>query len=179
MQGIEDNAERSKSEDGVTMKDKERPSPQGRLGYELTCAEHAFRMAIDDILRPLELTAPQYAALSWIYYDPGISNAALARSVFVTPQTMHVMIAKLEARGLIKRSPDPNHGRILETILLPAGEAILSEAEEWVSNFEQEVAEALDPEAARHIKSAMASLFEIANRFLNQRQPRKLGELSS
>jgi len=143
------------------MKAGERASPKGRLGYELTCAEHAFRIGMDEILRPLGLTAPQYAALLWIKFDPGISNARLAKCVFVSSQTMQVMLAKLESRGLVTRSPDPSHGRILKTELLPDGEEILSKAEERTRHFEEAVSSALNPREAQYLTATMAKFFEV------------------
>ena len=43
---------------------------------------------MDDGLRILALTTPQYAALAAIAELPGISGAALAKRCFVTPQTI-------------------------------------------------------------------------------------------
>jgi DNA-binding MarR family transcriptional regulator len=59
-----------------------------RLGYALKRAQHALRVSMDEVLRPLGLTTPQYAVLCAIEADPGISNASLARAAFVTAQTM-------------------------------------------------------------------------------------------
>jgi DNA-binding MarR family transcriptional regulator len=48
-----------------------------RVGYQLKRAQHLLRLATDAALRPLNLTTPQYAALSAIAEVPGASNAAL------------------------------------------------------------------------------------------------------
>ena len=49
--------------------------PPIQFGYLLKRAQHAFRTRIDDALRPLGLTAPQYAVLSAV--DP-ITGASCA-----------------------------------------------------------------------------------------------------
>jgi DNA-binding MarR family transcriptional regulator len=56
---------------------------------------------------------------------PGMSNAQLARQSLVTPQTMNVIVGRLEAAGLIVRAPHAAHGRILRAHLTALGEATL------------------------------------------------------
>ena len=94
------------------------------LGYTLKKTQHALRMQMDELLKSLELTTPQYAVLSQLALNPGISNAQLARSSFVTAQTMHGIVSNLEKRRLLKRKRDPNHGRILSAELTKQGKII-------------------------------------------------------
>jgi DNA-binding MarR family transcriptional regulator len=91
---------------------------------------------MDKVLRSLGLTAPQYAVLSVIELDPGISSAALARAAFVTAQTMQGIVANLERAGLLKRRIDPSHGRILRGELTKKGAKILREAHTRVKEIE-------------------------------------------
>jgi len=60
-----------------------------RIGYELKRAQHALRLGMDEELRGLGVTTPQYAAMSVLAEEPGLSNAQLARRSSVTPQTMN------------------------------------------------------------------------------------------
>lgn len=99
-----------------------------QTGYALKRAQLALRTSMDDALRPLDLTAPQFAVLSAIEEKPGQSNASLAREAFVTPQTMQAIIANLEKAGLLERAPDPGHGRILQTELTKKGREVLRHA---------------------------------------------------
>ena len=103
-----------------------------RFGYALKRAQHALRIAMDDALRPLALTTPQYSVLSALEAEPGMSNAGLARAAFVTPQTMHGLLTNLERSALIARDADPDHGRILRTQLTDRGLQLLTEAHERV-----------------------------------------------
>jgi len=98
------------------------------VGYALKQAQHSLRIRLDDALRPLGLTAPQYAALAVTANEPGISGAHLARRCFVTSQTMNGIIANLESAGLVERRPDPNHGRILRATLTRSGTTLLGRA---------------------------------------------------
>ena len=97
---------------------------RSRVGYEVKRVQHALRLEMDEMLRGLGVTTPQYAALSVLAEEPGISNAALARRSFVTPQTMNQILVRLEAAGLIERRPHPEHGRVLQAFLTEEGERL-------------------------------------------------------
>jgi DNA-binding MarR family transcriptional regulator len=93
----------------------------GSVGYELKRVQHDLRLYMDAELRELDVTTPQYAALSVLAEEPGISNAALARRTFVTPQTMNQIMLRLEAAGLVERRAHPEHGRVLQAYLTEEG----------------------------------------------------------
>lgn len=132
------------------------PDPMAkRLGYALKRAQHALRMRTDEALRPLALTAPQYAVLSAIELDPGISSAALARAAFVTPQTMQGIVANLERNGLLRRKADPNHGRILRGELTTSGRKVLRQAHARVTEIEEVIITTLRPGEAASFASRL------------------------
>lgn len=109
---------------------------KGLFGYKLKNTQHALRLQMDETLRALELTTPQYAVLAQLELKPGTSNAALARSAFITAQTMHGIVSNLEKRGLVQRKSDPEHGRILCTELTEQGCNIVAQAHEIIRNVE-------------------------------------------
>jgi DNA-binding MarR family transcriptional regulator len=110
---------------------------KGLLGYKLKKTQHALRLRMDEALGLLELTTPQYAVLAQLELDPGISNAVLARRSFITPQTMHGIVSKLEARGLMCRKSHPDHGRILCAELTEKGVNVVQEAHHIVRTVEE------------------------------------------
>jgi len=91
------------------------------VGYALKRAATALRSAMEAALRPLDLTVPQYACLEVLAQRPGLSNAELARAVFVTRQSMNLVLRGLEKRGLVTRADSAPHGRALPTELTEAG----------------------------------------------------------
>ena len=99
-----------------------------RLGYALKRAQHALRVSMDEALRPCHLTTPQYAVLSAVEAEDGLSNARLARAAFVTAQAMQGVLANLERDGFIRRPPDPHHGRVLRSELTARGRKVLARA---------------------------------------------------
>jgi DNA-binding MarR family transcriptional regulator len=109
----------------------------GNLGYLLKRAQQAFRTRMDEALRPLGITAPQYSVLSSLAIEPGISSARLARVAFVTAQSMQGIVANLEKLSLVVREASPHHGRILESRLTAEGRAVLARAHRCAQKIEE------------------------------------------
>jgi len=110
---------------------------ENRVGYELKRVQHDLRLGMDGTLKELDMTAPQYAALSVLAEEPGLSNAALARRSFVTPQTMNQILVRLEAAGLVERHAHPEHGRVLQAHLTEEGERLRQKCAERVDTIEE------------------------------------------
>jgi DNA-binding MarR family transcriptional regulator len=110
--------------------------------------QHALRMSMDEALRPLSLTTPQYAVLCAIEAEPGISNARLARAAFVTAQTMQGVLSNLERDELLKRVADPTHGRILRSQLTTRGRQVVAHAHTAVRSAEDVMVKSFGEQAA-------------------------------
>ena len=110
---------------------------EGSVGYELKRAQHDLRLSMDGTLKGLGVTTPQYAALSVLAEEPGLSNAALARRSFVTPQTMNQILVRLEEAGLVERRAHPEHGRVLQAYLTEEGERLRRKCAERVDVIER------------------------------------------
>lgn len=114
-----------------------------RLGYELKRAQQALRASMDQALEELGLTTPQYAALAALEDTPGVSSAELARRSFVTPQTMHAIVAGLERRGLLTRAAIPGRGRLLAAELSEDGRHVVDRAHGVVRAIEERMSAGL------------------------------------
>ncbi len=126
------------------------------VGYQLKRVQHALRARMDDLLRRLELTTPQYAALTVISAHPGLSGNKIAQQCFVTPQTMNLILTNLEERALIVRRPHPEFGRLLQTFLTPEGEQRLQESTHGVDQIEATMLAHLTHEQAMHLAHELA-----------------------
>jgi DNA-binding MarR family transcriptional regulator len=141
------------------------PAPvDRRLGYVLKRAQQALRTSMDEELRPLGLTSPQYAVLSALDLEPGISSAALARAAFVTPQTMHGIVANLAKEGLLRREADPEHGRILRSVLTSRGAGALRRAHDVVNAVEARMTASLSREKQAELAAGLALCAESLSR---------------
>lgn len=95
------------------------------IPYLLKRAQQAAKASLDEALKPAGVSASQAAVLRRLAEAPGLSGAELARRCWVTAQTMNELIAGMESAGLVHREADPSHGRIVRTLLTPAGEQVL------------------------------------------------------
>lgn len=94
---------------------------QGWIGYQLKFTQNRLRLRLEAKLAGTGVSPSQNAVLLAIAENPRMSNAALARAAFVTPQSMQGMLVTLERDGFIVRTPHPGHGRIIMTELTDAG----------------------------------------------------------
>ncbi|UVI36154.1 MarR family winged helix-turn-helix transcriptional regulator [Brevibacterium spongiae] len=125
------------------------------LGYQLKHLQTALRSRMDETLRPLELTTPQYNCLEQLRRRPGASNSELARGGFVTRQTMNTLVRGLQERGLITRPAKAESGRVLPTRLTPAGEELLDQAVSRVEVITARMASPLDEETRTKVTEAL------------------------
>lgn len=107
------------------------------LLYAVKQVELAVRAHLEDVLRPVGVTTPQYTALTVLDRHAGLTSAELARNSFVTPQAMRDVVAALENRGLIARHHDPAHRRRLLITLTPEGRALLAATHGAVDALEE------------------------------------------
>jgi len=116
-----------------------RSDQERRVGNLLKRLQAGLRNAMDGVLLERGLTTPQYAALSALEREPGISNAELARRSFVTPQTMIRIVDNLESMGLIRRASHPTHGKVLMTTLTKSGAKLVASCHEDVARVEAQL----------------------------------------
>ena len=88
-----------------------------------------YRARMDDELRPKGTTTAQMQVLFAIRGAPGSSGAQLARSCYITPQTMQALLKHLEKAGLIARGKDAVNDRIVTTRITEAGERLAQAVE--------------------------------------------------
>lgn len=126
------------------------------VGYVLKQAATALRAGMDDVLRPLELSVPQYACLELLGERPGLSNAELARGAFVTRQSMNGVLRGLQERGLVTRPSTAPHGRALPSQLTAAGHRKLTTARTAVRAVEQRMLAHLGAPEQRRLRNDLA-----------------------
>lgn len=124
-----------------------------RIGYRLKQAQSVLRARMDQSLREIGLSVPQYATLELIRRTPGVTNAQLARDAFITRQSMNTMLQSLQRRGLIERHEANEGGRQMPTRLTAEAEELLADAEAHVTTIEAEM-------VARMSEAQQAELLE-------------------
>ncbi|MCW4457730.1 MarR family winged helix-turn-helix transcriptional regulator [Microbacterium sp. MPKO10] len=137
------------------------PDDLGALvGYRLKETQSVLRARMDEVLREIGLTTPQYICLELLSRNPGWSNAELARGAFVTRQTMNTLMQTLQSRGLITRATQARTGRALPTTLTAHGEELLHRATSRISEIERRMVSLLDDEQTRALHEGLTRCIE-------------------
>jgi DNA-binding MarR family transcriptional regulator len=131
-----------------------------RPGWLLKRAQDALNSAMTAALSGPGATVPEYAVLTALAEEPGLSNADLARRTFVTPQTMNQVLRELEQRGWVSRHPHPGHGRILQAELTDGGRRTLAACHRAVDAVEGQMLSGLSPAERRQLVTGLRSCIE-------------------
>ena len=88
--------------------------------------------------RPMgDLTIPQLSALTSLELAGALSHRELAEVARIQPPTLTRIVAKLEDRGLVQRSPHPTDGRQVILSATESGRAVVAETkrarDEWLA----------------------------------------------
>lgn len=114
--------------------DADTRTPAEQLGVLIKQSQALLNQRMDEVLRPLGLSVSQYACLQALHDDPGITGSELARRVFVSRQSMNVLVQGLEKRGLVVRSDQPGPRRERATVLTDEASALVARARDAVAD---------------------------------------------
>ena len=108
-----------------------------RISYAIARLHQLVFASISELAARQGLTALQFTTLSVLNrHGTPLSSSQLARRSFMTAQSMHEVIHRLETDGLIERNPHPDHGRKLPASLTAKGRRVLAACEAAVADFE-------------------------------------------
>lgn len=110
-----------------------------QLVYVVGRVNQGVRRELRKKLLPWDLSVPELTALSVLRTRPGLSSAQLSRRSLTTPQSMSEVVAGLERRGLVQRTVDPAHQRILRMTITVDGERLLDEVDPVVIELQDEL----------------------------------------
>jgi DNA-binding MarR family transcriptional regulator len=118
---------------------------EGPIGYLLRQTIHAFHTAMETGLQHYALTSAQYGALFVLAIEPGLSAADLSRAMGTTPQAANLLVAGMEREHLVRRTPHPTHGRILEIYPTDEGSRRLRASRPFIRRLEEQISAELKP----------------------------------
>ena len=134
-----------------------RPVSVPRIGYLVYRVERRLRVRLDEAVASHGITTTEYVTLSVLRERDGLSCAQLARWAFVTPQAMNLVISALERRALIRRRPDPHHGRVLRASVTAKGLKVLERCDRNMDAIEDDMLEGLAPDTIETVREALHS----------------------
>ena len=84
--------------------------------------------ALNLLLGELDLSLAQHEILVTIRRDSGLTQRELSDRLLVVKSNATALLNKLEARGLVRRVPDPKDSRVKRLRLTRAGEALVQQS---------------------------------------------------
>ncbi len=117
----------------------------GKLGFRLRLAQQAAFEAFHRAIGPLGLTPGGMAVLLLLEANPDLRQGVLVEALRVKPSNLTVLLASLEAAGLLRRTEDAANRRANLLRLTPAGRALLRRAKAAEEEMEASLAGGLSP----------------------------------
>jgi len=138
---------------------------------DVTEVAAALRVSIGLLLRRLrqvqpagELSLPEMSALARLDRSGPATSSALAKLEQISPQSMGVTFAALEARGLVARHPDPEDGRRAVLSVTEAGQQVLRDKRSArVAQLAAALSSAFSPAELIQLKAAAPLLERLAH----------------
>jgi DNA-binding MarR family transcriptional regulator len=130
------------------------------IAYVLKQAASALRGAMEEALRPLELSVAQYSVLEQLRQSGGLTNAQLARGAFVTRQAMNGVLRGLEERGAVRRPAETARGRELPAELTATGGELIAQASARVAGVQNRMLAPLDQGDRTRLLGALKAAIE-------------------
>ncbi|MFF6803327.1 MarR family transcriptional regulator [Streptomyces sp. NPDC012616] len=143
-----------------TSKTSSAPSPHRAppsLLYMVKQVELVVRSHLDELVKPSGITALQYTALTVLQRHDGLSAAQLARTSFVTAQSIADLVRSLEGRGLIRRERNPHNRRELLILLTDDGRELLHRHAGPVRELEERMVRELTAAQTEQFRAALST----------------------
>ena len=112
---------------------------------------------LDAVLAPTGLDGDEFAIYSVLTAAPSITPTELARWMAAPPTTVSSYVKRFEARGHVRREPNPADRRSYRIRLTPAGRSAHRSASEVFAPLRNRVAEELGPRLG-DVREALVTL---------------------
>ncbi|GAA0542153.1 MarR family transcriptional regulator [Paractinoplanes ferrugineus] len=132
-----------------------------RLGYLLKHAQSAFAERSAAALAPLGLTGRELAVLTVLGGSEALAQQQAASRLGVDRTTMVALVDALEAKGLVRRGPDPVDRRRNLVHLTERGRELLDEGSRIHAEAERTFLAALTADEVSQLKSLLRRALEV------------------
>lgn len=131
--------------------------------FNLHAAARAMTAVYRPLLEPLGLTYSQYLVLATLWEYGDLSVGALIQELQLDYGTMTPLLKRLEKRGLVKRTRNPEDERSVTVTLTPEGEAL----KEHAPGIYAKICEIFDftPQRANDARAVLRSVVSRANQW--------------
>ncbi|MBV8988603.1 MAG: MarR family transcriptional regulator [Solirubrobacterales bacterium] len=140
---------------------RRRPPHRGashRLGYLLKHAQLRYTQLTSAELEPLGVTPREWAALNCLDEQHELSQREVAELLGVDRTTMVALVDELQAKGWVKRHPQPDDRRKNIVGLTRKGRDIMQRGARLIDDCEERFLAVLSEADAEQLKDALAAV---------------------
>lgn len=130
------------------------------LGYHCRRAFFKLEPFSDQRMVPFSLRPADFAVLSLLLANPGLSQKEVAHGIGVAPPNLAPVLERLEARGLLLRQRSDRDGRKQRFSLTHAGQKLCRSAEDEALRIEDEAASVLSSNERATLLNLLRKLYE-------------------
>jgi DNA-binding MarR family transcriptional regulator len=130
------------------------------LGYLISEVAKMMKRRFEEEARVHGITLPQWRALAEISTRTGVSQVALASCIDTDPMTLSGILDRLEKRGLIERSPDPNDSRAKLAIATEAGAELVRDVRKVGLALYEQAIDGLSADERHQLTAALTRMRE-------------------
>ncbi|MGE0748021.1 MAG: MarR family winged helix-turn-helix transcriptional regulator [Rhodospirillales bacterium] len=120
-----------------------------------------------------ELTPVQYGVMSVLFAQPGMDQISLAAEVGIDRTNVADVLARLEARGMLRRAVCDRDKRMKRAHLTPAGEGLVRRLEARMLAAQDRLMAPLPPDRRRAFLALLTELVDANNAY--SRAPARSG----
>ncbi len=113
---------------------------EGLIGYTLRRAQVAVSRSFVELFADLDVRQSQLGVLTVIEGSPGARPSQVGAAIGIKRANIGPLLDELEARGLVRREPDPTDRRSQSLFLTAAGEALMAELHRREAAHEERIA---------------------------------------
>lgn len=110
-----------------------------------------------------DVTPIQYGILRMVYEKPGVDQVGLAKSIALDTSTTAAVAARLEEKGLLKRSVVEGNRRQLRLLLTEEGEQVLQELVSGVHAMREQLLSSLEPDEREQFMKLLRKFVRLNN----------------
>jgi DNA-binding MarR family transcriptional regulator len=122
------------------------------IGYLIKQLRAAQERLVDAEMAEHDLTGVQWGPLLIIHYGIGSTAAEIARWGCVDTGAVTRMLDRLEAKGLVRRTPCPDDRRVTKLALTPDGERLCREIPFGLARVANQLLRGFSPEEFETLK---------------------------
>mgnify|MGYP002402892809 CR=1 FL=1 len=133
------------------------PSKTTNIGFLTLEVARLLRRRTDQALERagLGLTSGEARTLAYVAKYAGCRQATIAELMGIEPMTLVGFLDRLEARGFIERTADPDDRRAKQVIVTPSAEPIVERVLEIGAETRARATEGMSPEAIDQLREAL------------------------